>query len=369
MKLLLDTRWYSAHPSGVGHHVKHLMQILIQHPEMDVTFLGNTFSKELPKHIHFVDLSGWKKKIYQGLWKTTHYPPVETLVGPIDLAHYTNATTIPQRTGKYILTVHDLAFIKYPETIEAKNLTFLQKWVRPSIEKADHIIAVSDATKQAIIDNFHIDPSKITRIYNGVEESFFEKTTEDEVNAMKGIYHIHKPYLLSLSTLEPRKDFISQIRAYKLLPKTIRENYSLIIGGGTGWKYEEILKEMSESLDAGEIRYLGYIDQVHKRALLQNAALYLHTSLDEGFGIGIVEALASKIPVIATDISCHPEILQQFGFFVPIQDPQSLSTKIEEVISTDNKAMIEKGCEHAKTFSWKKMEESTIEIYKGKNPK
>ena len=365
MKLLLDTRWLTNNPSGVGMYIKNLILGLCKHSEIFTTLFGNRDKKILPKHMQHIPFLGIKKKVFQFLWKTFHSPSIEFVTGDFPLVHYTNGTAIPQRHGKYILTVHDLAYITFPETIEKKNLKFLQKNVPVSIKNASHIIAVSDYTKDKIIKHFHISPTKITRIYNGIDDVFFHTYTNEKRKEIRMKYGLKKKYFLSVSTLEPRKDFLTQIRAYRGLAESIRKEYDLVIAGGKGWNYQDIFDEAHKYLNTGHIKLLGYISQEDIPLLMQEASLYLHTSLEEGFGLSLVQALASRCPVIASKTSCHPEILKEYGTYFEVGNVNDLQEKIQKNVSkTPDTNILEAGYLYAKHFRWNKMQEETISLYK-----
>ena len=353
-QLLLDTRWYSQNPTGVGKYVWQTMLAALQMKDVQTSFLGNSDTKHLPSHVHHIPLGGLKKRILQGLWKTLEYPKLETLFGDFSLAHFTNATVIPEQNTPYILTVHDLAWIDFAHTVEPKNLRFLQKYVPSSIENAEHIIAVSDHTKNKIVKHFSIPPQKITTIYNGVDEMFFEDTHTSSPFDTK--------YFLSCSTIEPRKDFMTQIQAYKKLPLSLRKQYDLVIAGGYGWNCQEVLLEAQKPLDEGNIRLLGYVEGEDIVNLTKHASLYLHTSLDEGFGIGSLQALASKTPVIASHTSCHSEILQEHALYFEVMNSDDLASKIEELVETKNIDR-EKAYQYVREFSWENTRDKHVKFY------
>jgi len=364
MKLLLDTRWLTKIPSGVGNTIANIISGLEKETNIQTTFFGNYFESKKHEHISHIPLSGIKKKFFQFFWREFFFPKIELVTGKHDLVHYTNATAIPQKHGKYILTVHDLSYVEFAKTIESKNLFFLQRHIPWSIQKADHIIAVSNHTKENIIKYFKIPEDKITVIYNGIDKIFFENHSQ-KLLKLKKKHNLKNKYFLSVSTIEPRKDYITQIKAYKKLPENIRKEYDLIIAGGTGWKSKEVITEVKKEMNIGNIKLLGYVPELDISCLMQNASLYIHSSLDEGFGLPLIQALASKCHVIASNTSCHPEILQEHATYFEVQNVNDLVKTIQKKINhPQSSEQKEAGYEYAKQFSTKNMVTETIELYK-----
>jgi len=365
VKICIDTRWMSNENSGVGSYIKFLLtELLSLDLPYDLSAFGEAFSSEL----ELTDLKGLKKKIFQGMWKYFNTPNIELLTGDVDLFHFTNGTIVPNRAKKNIVTIHDLSFLKYPETIERKNLLFLKKTIPLSLKKADHIIAVSKTTKNDIVERYGINENKITVIYNGLDANFKQESSLALRAKIKQKYNIRKDFLLSVSTLEPRKNFGKLILAYAKLNKELRDNNSLVICGGEGWGGEKSRLEnlIQKYKLENNIKLLGFVDKKDLRAIYDLAKIYIHPSLYEGFGLGMIAAMEAKLPVIASETSCHPEVCDKAALYFDVEDSQDLAYKIELLMIDEKRrqALINLGEKRVKRFSWGKAAKETAEVYK-----
>jgi glycosyltransferase involved in cell wall biosynthesis len=290
------------------------------------------------------------------------------LTGDIDLVHFTNGTAVPNKARKNVVTVHDLAFIKFPETIESKNLNFLSRFVPKSIKNADHIIAVSENTKKDIMDYYNYPSEKISVIYNGISESFLSMPSESFKIKTKHKYNLKKPFLLSVNTIEPRKNLSSLISAYARLNKNLRNSYDLVICGGIGWngEFKKLKQLISDNGLSQSVKLLEFVDTDSLKAIYSMATLYITPSLYEGFGLGLVEAMGYSLPIIASDIACHHEIGKNACVYFSPTDIQELSLKIELLLIDKDKYndLKNNGEKRVKLFSWKMSAEKTLEVYK-----
>jgi len=379
MNILFDTRWLKPNPTGVGWYIQELAQELHQkqknqefdkklanQDKIELTFLGGDMGK-LPAEPKKIKLPLMKKKVYQWLWKTFEWPPLNSLAGKQDLVHFTNGTAVPHHYDKNIITVHDLTFMEFPEMIEPKNLHFLQKKASWSLKQASHIIAVSQDTKKDLQKHFQIPEEKISVIYNGVDRLFLQKPTDEELENVRKKYQLTSKFFLSVSTIEPRKDFGTLIEAYNLLPAAIKNEYQLLIVGGKGWQneYKKITDLIHKLKLKEKVKLLGYIDYKDLPIIYRLAQIYIHTSLKEGFGIGLIQAMASHLPIIASNISCHPEIVKNAGIYFEPQNPQDLQKKIIEMLNKkgNRQYYVTMGSKIIENYSWKKAAEETLTLY------
>lgn len=367
IKTLIDTRWLTAKPTGVGVYIRELLQeFAIQAVDQEITLLGG-HGMEKFENFKRIPLSPVGKKVYQGLWKTIKWPLLNSLAGKQDVVHFTNGTAIPHHYPKNILTIHDLAFVEYPEMIESKNLKFLQKFVPWSVAQATHIIAVSQETKKDLQRHFQVPAEKITVIYNGIDREFLKTPTVEQLAKVRVHYELPAKFFLSVSTIEPRKDFATMIEAYALLPASIRKEYELVIVGSRGWEgeYQKLQAVVKKLQLSNKVHFLGYVDLVDLPIIYRLASLYLHTSLKEGFGIGLVQAMACGLPIIASNISCHPEIVQDAGLYFIVKNPQNLAEKIVQMLENESLRhdCIAKGLKLSENYSWKLAAQKTLKLY------
>ncbi len=368
MKVLLDTRWLGQKPTGIGWYIYELIQQFAEkNNDLELTLLGGNI-QQINENWKKIPLPTLKKKLYQGFWKTVKWPRLNGMGGNQDLVHFTNGTAIPHSYKKNIITVHDLTYMEFPEMVEAKNLPFLQKTMPWSIKQASHLIAVSQDTKKDLMKYFQVPESKISVIYNGVDPIFLQTPTQEETEEVKKKYKLPGQYFLSVSTIEPRKDFGTMIEAYSLLPDSIKADHHLVIVGSKGWQNEyKKITDLIERLELKDkVHLLGYVEYKNLPAIYRLAKVYLHTSIKEGFGIGLIQAMASHLPIVASNTSCHPEIVKSAGLYFEMRNPNDLANKIIQMLNSKatRQYHIAVGSKLADNYSWKKSAQETLGIYK-----
>jgi alpha-1,3-rhamnosyl/mannosyltransferase len=254
--------------------------------------------------------------------------------------------------GPSVITVHDLSIITHPEWFPGFKF-FLRKVLIPqSIKKAKKIIAVSEYTKEQIKKIFQVTEEKIEVIYEGAARS-------RQIAAR----YLPGSYLAAIGTIEPRKNFIRMLEAFEKLSREYPK-LKFLLAGGRGWKNEAICKKI-ESLKPS-VEYLGYVSEGEKYHLLKNALALVFVSLEEGFGLPLVEAMASGIPIITSNTSALKEISEGAALQA---DPKSVGEiyKAMKRVVEDPKLradLIAKSLERAGKFSWQECARKTLELYK-----
>lgn len=269
---------------------------------------------------------------------------------------------------KFVLTVHDLAIHKLKHVGEWKN-TIIQKMVlKKSCRKADIIISVSESTKRDLVDMFRINNEKIKVIYSGTNfENNYNIQKDNEKDILKKFKVQDRNYLMFVSTIEPRKNIITLVKAFEYLKK--KDEYKelkLILAGGLGWNYKEILDTIKSSEYANDINLPGYISKEEKQCLLHNTKCFVYPSLYEGFGLPILEAMANEALVVTSNISSIPEVGGDAAFyFNNVNDYEELAEVIKNVLNLlkdEKEKKIKLGLEQTRKFSWEKCANETLEI-------
>ncbi len=270
---------------------------------------------------------------------------------------------------KFVLTIHDLAIKKLKTVGSIKNTIIQMLFLKKSIKNADKIIAISEATKKDIIEIYNIKKEKIDVIYNGTnfeENLVLNEKTKSEIQEKFKINNI--PYIFFLSTIEPRKNVETLIKAFNYIKGKENISLKLIIAGGLGWKYGEVIKLFNESPYKEDIEMPGYISKEEKDYLYQNTKCFVYPSLYEGFGLPILEAMARKSLVITANNSSLPEVGGDVAFYYNnVLDYEELGNKILEIIKLDEnekQKRIEAGIEQAKRFTWEQCAKETLKICK-----
>jgi glycosyltransferase involved in cell wall biosynthesis len=264
------------------------------------------------------------------------------------------------RKAKRAVVIHDLGYLRHPEYVEDKNQKFLSRVVKDSVKKADMILSISEFTSNEMQELLGVNPKKITTITIPVDTSQLNESFNKGPERLAERYGINKPYILSLGTLEPRKNLSLLIEAYCELPKEVRDTYSLVLAGKLGWKTES-LKELIETKQAEgyDIITTGHIDHDDKSTFYYSASAFAMTTHYEGFGMPLLEAMYCGVPSVAVDIPVLNEVGGDACIWVE-KDPVSVANGLETILTDAEKssALSAAGKERAAQFSWKKVAET-----------
>jgi len=285
------------------------------------------------------------------LWHRLRLPiPVETFTGPLDLFYSPNFVLPPtRRSTRTLLTVHDLSFIHYPDHFVPKLVRYLNEVVPRSLRRADHVLADSRSTRDDLVHYMGVASERITVVYCGVDPRFQPMPASDEDERIRQRYGLNEhPYILTVGTLQPRKNLQRLIQAYAVL----KTDAQLLLAGGPGWLYQDILEEAAQYPD--RVRVLGYVEDGHLPALYRGARVFTFPSLYEGFGIPVLEAMACGTPVVCSKASSLPEVAGDAALLVDPKDVEALSDALARALEDEalREKMIEKGLDQAGRFSW-----------------
>lgn len=267
---------------------------------------------------------------------------------------------------KRVVTIFDLSYLYFPQMFTKKDLYQLKNWTEYSIKNANHIVTISQASKKDIMKNYHRKKDDITVAYPGYKSELMKPIKDPEkVEKILKKYNIDFPYVIFIGTIQPRKNLLRLIEAFKNI-----DNVKLVVVGkikGEGrqaWMFDEILNKPKELKIEDKIVFVGFVSDEDMVGLLNGATAFILPSLYEGFGIPVVDALGCGVPVIVSNVSSLPEVVGDAGLLV---DPNSVD-QIEQairVISTDKKLhdkLAKKGLERAKRFSWRKMGKEVVKV-------
>jgi len=299
---------------------------------------------------------------------------------PIDVLHVQYITPFFLPKGiKLITTIHDISFETFPKFISKKDLFFLKTLIPISLRRADKIIAVPNFTAREIERYFNVKKEKIKKVLNGVSiERFSADIPEDEIIKVEKKYNIKKPFVLYVGTLQPRKNIPFLLNAFEKLKNENENNekikkLSLVLAGNRhGHNYDKkidtVIKRIKKTnLDVSKsIKLIGFVSEESLPVVYKSAEALVTSSLYEGFGLPIIEAMAAGTPVVYNDFSCFEEISGDAGLVYENEDENDFTKKIFNIIiNSDLRSnLISKGKQRALFFSWEKCAEETLEIYK-----
>ncbi|MCP5095142.1 MAG: glycosyltransferase family 4 protein, partial [Chloroflexi bacterium] len=263
-----------------------------------------------------------------------------------------------------IVTVHDLSFLHYPETFPEKLVDYLQQVVPWSIGRATHVLADSIATRDDLVNLWHVSSDKISVLYCGVHERFHPITDAVRITAVRTKYNLgDSPYILSVGTVQPRKNYQMLIQAFQKVAEQFPHN--LIIGGGKGWLYDEMVAEIDRLGLSGRVHFIGFVDDADLPTLYSGATLFVFPSLYEGFGIPLLEAMACGVPVITSDASSLPEVVGETAVQLsPLRPNQWTKTMIALLADANQRTqLVATGFRQARQFKWTHAANQLLDLY------
>jgi len=299
------------------------------------------------------------------LWHRLRLPlPAETFTGPVDLFHSPDFVLPPLRRARGLLTVHDLAFLRLPECADPGLRAYLSQVVPRSLARADHVLADSQNTKRDLMHLLNVPGERISVVPAGVEPRFRPIEDEGELHRVQRRYELDQPFILSLGTLEPRKNYVRLIEAHAWLRRQMPRAPNLVIVGGRGWLYEDIFAAARKWGDGG-VRFLGFVPDEDLPALYSLAALFVFPSLYEGFGIPPLEAMACGTPVVCSDRPSLPETAGDAALMVDAEDVEGLAAAMRQVLEDEalRARLVERGFAQAQRFTWEKAAQKLLAAY------
>ena len=299
-------------------------QILWQISQLDrqnryQIFLKNPPAGDLPQAV-----GHWRYRVLRPGWFWTQWRlPLALYKTPnlkafLSLTHYApRFCPVPR-----IVTILDLAFLKFPDQFLKTDLVKLTRWTSYSVKKARHILTISRASKNDLVEHFGLAPQDITVVYPGINHKrFTRKISPRKLTKVMTRYGISQPYLLYLGALQPRKNLLALIKAFSkrsdlLERRSDLKGLQLVIAGKKGWLYRDLFKTVKTLKLSHKVIFTGYLPAADVPALIKGAKLFIYPSLYEGFGIPVVQAMAAGTPVLVAKNSSLTEIVQDAGSYI-----------------------------------------------------
>jgi glycosyltransferase involved in cell wall biosynthesis len=363
--------------SGVSEYTFNLVsEILKLDQKNNYKLFYNSYrniSDRIPKfesgNVEAVKLNYPNKVLNYFYFKLLNFPKIDKRCG-VDLFFMPHINSIALSLEcRKVLTIHDLSFIRYPDFFSIKkNLWHDLINIKKLAKNSDMIVAVSENTKKDIIELLGVSENKIKVIYSGVDPRFKPIVKNDIIlSGVKNNFKLPDRYILSLGTMEPRKNIEGLITAFDLLKnnKNKFDDLKLVLVGGNGWKYKEIFKTWRKSKYKDDIIFMGYIPSNVKPHVYNCAELLVCPSFYEGFGFPPLEAMACGTPVISSSVSSLPEITGQAAIQVDPFNVSQLSAAINEILLDNNlkNNLIIKGFDQIRKFNWRYAAQCYIDVF------
>lgn len=361
MKIAIEAGSFYGNRSGVGRYALTITQELIRsRPDDDFVIfsflrIGKKPNRDftLPSNAHYKYIRWFPGRLFSLCMRLGISLPMELfgIVG-YDTVIFPNFISWASLTRqKRICVIHDLAFVHYPEYIQAKNLKMLRRQTAKSIRRSCHVVAVSESTKKDIETTYLVPSEKISVVPNGVDLTVFTPQKRNEIERVREKYKLPPNYFLFVGTVEPRKNIAGMIEAYAKSYDSHKN--ALVLAGGKGWNDVAIQNALSSQKDL-PIYLPGFVDDEDLPGLYSGASLFIFPSMYEGFGIPVLEAMACGCPVVCGNNSSFPELVGDAAITVDVTDTGAIASAISKVL--ENKAtkdtMRSRGIERARHYTW-----------------
>ena len=323
-----------AHQGGVVSYTQNLVRRLVNIKDLEMVFFYSSLRKVYKGDLPNVKSFPIPPTIFEPLFNSLRIIPIESFIGQIDVFHSSDWTQ-PRAKAKKVTTYHDVVPLKYPQWSHPKIAAVAKRRLEIVEKEVDCVIAVSESTKRDLLELTNIPKERITVIYEAAAD-YFKPQEENEINGFKKEFNLPKEFVLAIGGVGERRNLKRVKEADK--------KYNLVITGET----------------------IPYVTEKQMPLLYASAKVLLYPSLYEGFGLPILEAMATGTPVITSNVSSMPEVGGKAAEYVNPESVIDIENKLRQVMEDEKRRekMIKLGFEQAKKFSWEKCAKETVEVYR-----
>lgn len=364
MRVALELQPCCGQRSGIGNYTYELARRLKNRDGME--FCGNVFNF-LEYNDNSQALAGITMPIrecrllpygaYRRLWNLLPAQSERLFRQEADLRVFFDYVVPPKIPGKTVTTIHDMSYLRFPDTLSPRNLRRLNSGVLSSVEKSERVVTISEFAKREVMELLGVPEEKIAIV--SPAPSLFEGGADFGLRAEK--YGIRRPYLLYVGTIEPRKNLLRLLKAFQLLQREEKIPHQLVLAGGSGWANKEICRE-AENTD--NVVMTGYVPREQMGALYRNAEAFVFPSLYEGFGIPPLEAMHYGCPVICANAASLPEVVGDAAELVDPYDERSIAKGIYRLLSDAERAseLVKQGRRQAEKYTWERSAQRLMDL-------
>lgn len=362
MKIAIDIRCAGGEKVGKGWYTFHLVQSLLKLDDKNEYIL---YARDgIPG---FGEFKNARLKLFSSKGAFWHYQVARDISKEkVDIFFAPSSYIIPSilpAAIKTVLTIHDLVAFIYPNTHNKKATIIEKLLLRRALRRAAHVCAVSENTRKDILERFHYEPKQIDVIYCGASDEF-KPVAKEKLKDFIVKTNLPEKFFLAVGTLEPRKNYLNLIKAFKEVSDRYPD-YSLIIVGKEGWDYEEIHAAIKLNYLNKKIHLLGYLSNTSLVNLYSLAKAFVFSSFYEGFGIPPLEAMQCGCPVIASNTSSLPEVVGNAALLVNPESHSQITEAMLKIIKDPELSdqLREKGLKQANKFSWEDSAQKLLKIF------
>ncbi len=364
MRVGIDARLVYYRQAGISQYTLRLLeQLAALDQEDDFTILQSRKDSST-----LVDQPNFRKR---SLWTPPHHRleqlllPLELATTDLDVLHSPDFIPPFRRNFKSVITVHDLNFLLYPDFLTPESASYYGQ-IDQAVRRCDYIIAVSESTKRDIVQLTGAPENKITVVYEAAHPIYRPLQDRQMVERVKERFAIQRDFVLFVSTIEPRKNVPTLLRAYKQLLDNYRADVDLVLAGEKGWLFDKVFALMQELNLQEHVHFLGRVSTEDLLRLYNAAQVLVHPAFYEGFGLPPLEAMACGTPVVVSNTSSLPEVVGDAALLVDPREVDEITVASWRLLSDQalRQQMIEKGLKRARLFSWRKAASETLDIYR-----
>jgi alpha-1,3-rhamnosyl/mannosyltransferase len=360
---LLDRGLNNSKQDGIDGIGQYCQELLDQYPKISGALSIAPYSFGQPQSQYGAALlPSYSKHVLGGV---THLHP-EAFFKDVDLIHSTDQF-IPIANQPLLATVMDVIPLSHPQFLKSQS-RYLKSFIWKKLtQRADRIITISEFSKAEITKYLGFSENQIEVIPLGVDERYYQKISEIDKQAALKDLGITSPFFLFIGSIQPRKNLVRLLEAHAKLPRSLAREYPLIIVGKLAWDDGQTLSTIKQAVNEGRAKWLNYISEDQKICLLQSAVGLAFISLYEGFGLPIVEAFASELPVITSNCTSMPEVAGDAAILVNPLNVSQITDALLQILKDSALASNLKtlGKQRSALFSWEENAQRTISIYQG----
>jgi len=372
MRIGFDLRPFLRHATGVGIYYKNLLFSLAR---IDTNNQYYLFSSSYKDRFHQEELPPFSQcefrdarypvKLINFLWQRLGWPSLDKFFNTgLDLTHSPTPLLLPTK-GNKIVTVYDLFFMDFPAFVQGEaRKNFAQK-IENSLHRADGILVISQFVKDQILNRFSLNEEKIKVVYLGVDPDFTNKPSVAQTEIVKKKYALPSTFILFVGAIEPRKNLVKLVEALEFIHEKSYD-VPLVIVGKKGMDYQNLKKKIEDIKLQSQVLFLDYLPEGDLKTLYHLASCLVFPSFCEGFGLPLVEAMASECPLVISRSPALPEIARDAALYFHPEDAVEMASQIITVLDDEDKRkiLIEKGNQRVRDFSWTQTAENTLEFYR-----
>ncbi|PYC01102.1 glycosyltransferase family 1 protein [Pseudomonas sp. MB-090624] len=375
MKLILSVESVRFPLTGIGRYTYELASRLQHAEEISELrlFAGRKFLPELVSPsdqsdaVHglkrFVQKNALAVEVYRRLMPILRK---QALRGHEDFIYHSTNFYLPPFAGPRVATFHDLSPFTWAHCHTPQIARYLQRELTQSLKRADALITVSHCMRQELADYFNWPLDRIHAVPLASSPQFHPRSPDALREALAR--HGLQPggYSLFVGTIEPRKNIVSLLDAYSRLPLALRQRWPLILTGYHGWRSEAIHDRIAQAQQQGWAHYLGFVASADLPLLFAGARLFTFPSHYEGFGLPVLEAMSSGVPVVCSNSSSLPEVAGPAALMCAPDDVEGLTALLQQGLEDEawRATAVQQGLLHAGGFSWERCAQATVEVYK-----